>query len=121
MRANELDRSHQHVEPDYHVHGVRRGQSTNFPFSSTVSRSYDMSPRPAVSGQALSHELSQSRLDGQSSRIDGFAVSKRPRVVGQNPDQGSLAHGYEDHFNQLFSTFPPSRTRSPVRYAERLM
>jgi hypothetical protein len=121
MRVHELDRGPRHAEPDYHVNGIHRGQPSSFPVSSTVSRSYDMGPRPVVSEQTLSHELSQSRLDGQVSRIDDFAVSDRPRVVRQNFDQGNLSRGYEDYSNASFSTLPPARARSPVRYAERSM
>jgi len=118
MRTHEFDRGPRLDEPSHHVNGFQMGQSSNFPVSSTVSRSYDIGHRPVVSEQVLSHELSQSRLDGQVSGRNGFAVCDRPRMERQKFAQDNISRG---HDNGSSSSVPPARARSPVRYEERSM
>lgn len=117
MRTHEFDRGPRHIEPGHHVNGIHMDQSSNFPVSSTVSRPYDMGHRPVVSEQVLSHELSQSRLDGQVSRGNGFACD-RPRIERRKLAPDNLSHGHE---NGSLSSIPPTRARSPVRSEERSM
>jgi hypothetical protein len=115
MRMQEHDRGSRYVGPDYRVNVP---QSSNLSLPHAVSRSYDMGPRPVITEQDLSHEFSQSRLKGPPSHTrDGFAVSERPR----QSFEGNLSRRYEDHPDRSFSTIPPARARSPIRYVERPM
>lgn len=120
MRMYEPARGPRPVERDYRVTDVPRGQSSNVPFSNAAAPSYDMGPRPVLSEQALSHEFSQSRLDSQAPRRDGFSVSDRPHMLPQNSsrDNFTRTEGYSD---RSIPAIPPARARSPARYAERPM
>jgi len=113
MRMQEHDRGSRYVEPDRRVNVP---QSSNLLLPQAVSRSYDIGPRPVVTEQALSHEFSQSRLEGPPSHTrGGFDFSERPR---QSLD-GNLSRHHGDHSDRSFSIIPPARARSPIRYVER--
>lgn len=115
MRPYEHDRGPRYIKPDYRVNGTQRSQSPSCPVLNPISRSHEMGPRPVYTEQALSHDFSQSRIDGSvPCARNSFIVSDRPHY---NYGQENLSRGCENHSN-TFSTIS-ARARSLERYAER--